>query len=102
MDKIKLLLKYSNPNTAQENAFKYYGNHAIIFISTRKSRKYMIMDIKNNKWVHFGKFGIKDFTVTKNEADRQHHLKLTINVKGDWHKNNYSANQLNRLILYSK
>jgi hypothetical protein len=102
MDKIKILLKYSNPEEAQKQAFKKYGRDAVLFVSTRTPKKYMIRDKKNNKWVHFGQMGFSDFTKTKNEEKRQNFMKRTGNIKGNWRDNPFSPNNLSRELLWSK
>lgn len=101
MDKLKLLLQYSEPEEAQEQAFKKYGKDAVLFISTRKNKKYMIIDKNNNKWVHFGQMGFSDFTKTKNEAKRQNFMKRTGSIKGNWRDNKYSPNNLSRCLLWN-
>ena len=101
MDKLKILLKYSNPEEAQATAFKKYGKDALLYVSSRKSRKYMIRDKLNNKWVHFGQMGFSDFTKHKNEQRRQLFLKRTAHIKGDWRDNKYSPNNLSRKILWN-
>jgi len=102
MNKLKILLNYSSPEEAQEQAFKKYGKDAVLFVSTRKNKKYMIIDKNNNKWVHFGSLEPphKDFTKHHNEARRQNFLKRTINIRGNWRDNPYSSNNLSRRILW--
>lgn len=102
MDKLKELLKYSDPNKAQKNAYKYLGKNAVLFVSTRKPKKYMIKDKKNNKWAHFGQMGFEDYTKHKDEARRQNYLKRTGSIKGNWMDNPYSSNNLSREILWRK
>lgn len=103
MDKLKILLKYSNPEIAQQNAIKYLGKDALLYISTRKNKKYMIRD-KNNKFIHFGSIEppYEDFTKHRNEARRQNYLKRTVNIRGNWADNPYSSNNLSREILWSR
>lgn len=103
MDKLKELLKYSNPEEAQEQAFKIYGKNALLYISTRKGKKYMILNPNTGKMVHFGHIlpPYEDFTYHKNEQRRQNYLKRTAHIKGDWAKNKYSANMLSRKILWN-
>jgi len=104
MDKLKELLKYSNPQEAQEQAFKKYGKDAMLYISTRTPKKYMIRDKKNNKWVHFGSLEPphEDFTKHHNEARRQNFMKRTGSIRGNWRDNPYSPNNLSRNILWSR
>lgn len=100
-DKYKQLLKISNPDEANKNAKKYYKND--IYISTRKNKKYMILNPKNNKWIHFGSFSppMEDFLYHKNEERRRKYLKRAMNIKGDWKNNEYSPNMLSIIILWN-
>ena len=79
MDKLKELLKYSNPQEAQEQAFKKYGKDAMLYISTRTPKKYMIRDKKNNKLFHFGSLKLhnEDFTKHYNKAIKNKFMKIT-------------------------
>jgi len=47
------LKKYSNFQTVNKKANKLYNRD--VFLSTRKDKKYMIMN-DNNKWVHYETF----------------------------------------------
>lgn len=104
MDKLKELLKYSNPKIAQKNAFKKYGRDALLYISSRKNKKYMIKDPNTGHFIHFGSIEppYEDFTKHGNEARRQNYLKRTINIRGNWRDNPYSPNNLSREIIWSK
>jgi len=62
---------FSNPKIVFKNARKLYGNNIMIQLSTRKNKKYMIYDKDNNKWVHFGFFGMEDYTKHKNDIRKQ-------------------------------
>jgi hypothetical protein len=97
------LLKYSDPIKAQNNAYKYYGKDALLYFSTRKDKKYMILNPNTGKMVHFGtlKPPYEDFTKHHNEARRQNFLKRTSSIRGNWRKNEYSANMLSRRILWN-
>jgi len=97
----KKILKYSNPKIAQMKAYKYLGKKAILYPSTKKEKKYMICDRKQNKWVHFGQIPYEDFTKHKNTKRRKNYLTRTLRIKGDWKKNPYSANNLSRNILWN-
>lgn len=95
------ILKYSNPLKAQENAIKYLGKDALLYLSKRKDKKYMIQD-PNGKWVHFGQLSppYSDFTRHQNEQRRQHYLKRSNLIKGNWRNNKFSPNNLSRNILW--
>jgi hypothetical protein len=101
-EKLKELLKYSDPELAQKNAIKYLGKDALLYLSSRKNKKYMIRDKNNNKWVHFGTLDppYEDFTKHHNEARRQHFLKRTSSIRGNWRENPYSPNNLSRILLW--
>jgi hypothetical protein len=96
------LLKYSDPIKAQNNAYKYYGNDALLYISTRKDKKYMILNPNTGKMVYFGQLSppYSDFTKHQNEQRRQHYLKRSNLIKGNWRENEYSPNNLSRNILW--
>ena len=70
------LLKFSNPKIAQEQAFKKIGKDAILYPSTNQKKKYMILDPKTKKWVHFGSFNppMEDYTKHKDEERRNKFL----------------------------
>lgn len=55
------LLKYSNPKIAQANAYKYLGKDALLYRSSRKDKKYMVINPEGKK-VHFGQMFYEDFT----------------------------------------
>jgi hypothetical protein len=45
--------KVSNPDKVKVNLEKYYGKDVEIYLSTRKGKKYMIVN-KEGKKIHFG------------------------------------------------
>ena len=94
------LYLYSNPNKAQIKAYKYLGNDAVLYSSNRKDKKYMIYDPINNKIIHFGQMGYKDFTKSNNLEKRTNYLKRSSKIKGDWINNKYSPNNLSINILW--
>lgn len=65
------IFKYSNPIEVYRKAMRKYGNDVIIHLSNRKDKKYMIYDVDNNNWVHFGQMGYEDYTLHKDEFRRQ-------------------------------
>jgi len=81
-----------------KNAKSYLGN-VIILPSTRKNKKFMIMN-PNNKYVHFGDKRYEDFTQHKNKDRQQNYLKRSSNIKGNWKNNKYSPNNLSMNILW--
>jgi hypothetical protein len=101
-EKLKELLKYSDPEDAQKNAIKYLGKDALLYLSTRKNKKYSILNPNTGKMVHFGQMEFSDFTKHRNEARRQNFLRRTAHIKGNWKDNPYSSNNLSRELLWSR
>ncbi len=101
------LSDYSDFETVLSGAKYYYGEDVILKKSTRKTKKYMIFDPNNNKFVHFGAMGYLDFTKyvqlydleTANEH-RTKYLRRAYLNKGDWKTNRYSANYLSMFLLW--
>jgi hypothetical protein len=100
MDKRTEIFKYSNPLKAQENAIKYLGKDALLYLSTKKDKKYMIKNPYTGHWVHFGQMGYEDFLKHGSQARRQFYLKRSGHIRGNWRDNPYSANNLSREILW--
>lgn len=86
-------------NQILKNAKSYLGNDVIILPSTRKNKKFMIMN-PDNKYVHFGDKRYEDFTQHKNKDRKQNYLKRSSNIKGNWKNNKYSPNNLSMNILW--
>ncbi len=100
-EKIKQLLRISNPKKVIENAQQYFNDPNIkVYLSTRKKSKYAIYDPINKKLVHFGQMGFEDYTKHKNIHRRENYLKRTANIKGNWKDDKYSRNNLSRAILW--
>lgn len=66
---------YSDPKQVLKQAKKYLGKDVIIQQSTRKDKKYMVLNPQTNKWVHFGQMGYSDYTKHKDQA-RKHRFRL--------------------------
>lgn len=64
--KYQELLNYSNPETVLKLAQKYYGDDVYITVSTRKDKKYMLLNPNTNKFIHFGLLPYEDYTYHKN------------------------------------
>ena len=98
---------YSDYKTVLSRAKQYYGENVKLFQSTRKTKKYMIFDRYNNKFVHFGQMGYLDYTKyvqlynleTANEH-RIRYLKRALSIRGKWINNPYSPNFLSILLLW--
>ena len=99
MDKGKDILQFSNPNIVAKKAYKYFGEHIPIYISTKKDKKYMVKD-PNDKWVHFGQMGAEDHTKHQDEKRRHSYLRRSTNIRGNWKDNPYSPNNLSINILW--
>jgi hypothetical protein len=71
----KDILKYSNPKIVYMKAYDLFGDDIDIEISTRNNKKYMIRgNFSNWKWIHFGNYGMLDYTKHKNEKRRNNFL----------------------------
>jgi hypothetical protein len=69
--------------------------------STRKNKKYMIMNDKN-KLVHFGDLRYEDYT-KHHDGDRlNRYLSRATKIKGKWRKDKYSPNNLAINLLWNK
>ena len=102
-DKYIELLKYSNPDKVLKNAKKIYGKDIKLSISTRKNKKYMIYDDRNNKWIHFGSFNppMEDYTYHNDQKRQLNYLSRATKIKGNWKSNPYSPNNLSIKLLWS-
>jgi hypothetical protein len=90
------IYKYSNPQTVYKNAKNIFGN-VNIKISTRKNKKYMLFNPKENKWIHFGQWGMEDFT--KHLDKKRRDLFLIRNWK--WQDNDiYTPSFLSYYLLW--
>ena len=101
-----MLTDVSNPEMVYKRAKKLYGDNIIIKESTRKDKKYMILD-NNKKYIHFGSINHLDYTkylelygldIANNHKER--YLKRALNIKGNWKNNIYSPNNLSIHLLW--
>jgi len=60
---------YSNPEEVRRMADKYLGKDVELYLSTRKNKKYMVQN-PNGEWIHFGFYGMQDFTKHKDPRRR--------------------------------
>jgi len=95
----KQIRLYSNPTEVYKLAKKYLGKTAKIKLSTRKTKKYMVIKPDGNV-VHFGQMGYEDYTKHKNKTRRKNYLTRSGKIKGNWKKDKYSANNLARNLLW--
>ena len=93
------LFKFSNPFQAQRQAHKYLGKRAVLYRSTNKHKKYMILD-PNERIVHFGQMGYEDYTKHLDKQRRKNYLTRSRNILGDWKDNKYSPNNLSIHVLW--
>jgi hypothetical protein len=93
--------EYSNPTKVFRKAREYLGNNVDIRLSTNPEKKYMVLNPKTNKWVHFGQMGAEDFTKHLSLTRRSNYLTRSAAIKGDWKKDKYSANMLSRHLLWA-
>lgn len=103
MDIKKDIIKsYSNKKIAQKNLDKYLGYYNPLLISTRKDKKYMVLDDINNKYIHFGAFNppMEDFTKHKDKKRQQRYLKRATKIKGKWKEDIFSPNNLSIHVLW--
>lgn len=99
-EKIQEFRNYSNFQKAQENAYSYLGEDAILFFSPIKDKKYRIYNPNTDKWIDFGQMGYQDFTLHNDENRRQRYLARATKIKGNWRDNPYSPNNLSINILW--
>ncbi len=100
-------MNLSDFDTVLSRAKHYYGEDVILKKSTRKTKKYMIFDPHNNKFIHFGQMGYSDHIKYKRlfnqeiaNEHRSRYLKRALKIKGDWKNNPYSPNYLSLLLLW--
>ena len=54
----------------------------------------------DGRHVHFGQMGYEDYTKHNNKTRRKNYLRRTANMRGNWKKDKYSANNLARNLLW--
>ena len=68
--------------------------------STRKNKKYMIMN-DDNKYIHFGDSRYEDFTKHQDLERLKNYLSRATKIKGNWRNNKYSPNNLAINLLWN-
>ena len=96
----KKLRRYSDPNVAQNMAYRFLGKTAKLYPARNSVKKYSIFDPHNKKWVNFGQIGYQDYTKHRDRRRRKNYLTRSKSIRGDWKKNRFSANNLSRNILW--
>ena len=94
------LNEYTNSKIAKKNAVKYLGKNVVLKPSTKKDKKFMVLNPDTNKFIHFGQLGFEDFTKHQDTKRQTSYLNRTANMRGDWKDDKYSANNLAREILW--
>lgn len=64
------ILIYSNPMLVIQKARRLFNNDIQIKLSTRKNKKYMLLNPETEKWTHFGEMGYEDYTKHKDNERR--------------------------------
>jgi GTPase Era involved in 16S rRNA processing len=99
-DKLKELMKISNPAKVLKNAIEYFNNPNVkIYVSSKKDKKYMIIGL-NGKAVHFGQIGYEDYTKHNDPVRRANYLARATKIKGNWKDDPYSPNSLSINLLW--
>ena len=89
--------KVSNPDKVKKNLEKYYGKDVEIYLSTRKGKKYMVVN-KEGKKVHFGDVNYADYSKHL-DKDRQ---KSFFNRNHKWKDSKpYTASHLSYYLLWN-
>ena len=68
--------------------------------STRKNKKYMILN-DDNKYIHFGDKRYQDFTKHNDLERRKRYIDRATKIKGNWKKDKYSPNNLAINLLWN-
>jgi hypothetical protein len=66
-----MIEKYSTPYKVFAKARQMFGPDVQIKLSTRQSKKYMILNPQTEKWIHFGEMGYEDYTKHENLMRRE-------------------------------
>lgn len=101
-DKLGLLLTISNPKEVIKKAKEYLGDDIVLFISSNKNKKYMVLNPETDKMVHFGSFfpPMEDYTFHNDNYRRNRYLARATKIKGNWKDNKYSPNNLSINLLW--
>ena len=94
------LTLFSNISEVKRKAKQYLGKDTVVKPSTRKDKKFMVLNPKTNKYSHFGQIGYEDFTKHKDIERRNNYLNRATKIKGNWKKDKYSPNNLSIHILW--
>ncbi len=91
---------YSDPKIVFQRALDYGIPAGNIRISTRKGKKYDVLNQATGKWIPFGALGYEDFTKHQDPERRRRDLARATKIKGSWLNNPYSPNSLSISLLW--
>ena len=60
MPSLQEVNKYSNYDKAKRQTRKFLGKNAKLFLSTRKNKKFMVIEPETGHKIHFGQMGYQD------------------------------------------
>jgi hypothetical protein len=100
-DRLKQLLEVSNPRQVIIKAIDYFKDPNIkVHLSTKKNKKYMILNHNTNKYISFGDIRYEDYTKHKDETKKAAYLARASNINGNWIFDKYSPNNLALHLLW--
>ena len=74
MPSLQEVNKYSNYTKAKRQTIKFLGKKAKLFLSTRKNKKFMVIDPDTGHKIHFGQMGYEDYLKHNNKTRRHNFL----------------------------
>jgi hypothetical protein len=74
MPSLQEVNKYSNYDKAKRQTSKFLGKNAKLYLSTRKNKKFMVIDPETGHKIHFGLLGYQDYLKHKNKTRRHNFL----------------------------
>jgi len=91
--------QFTNPTIVRKqfNKFGYKSDGSELKESTRKGKKWMVLDPNTKKWVHFGALGYEDYTVHKDENRRKKYWSRMQRFKTAY---KYSPGYLSLVLLW--
>lgn len=100
--KYKAVQKISDIEKAQRRATEIYRKFGTLYLSTNKTKKFMIYDPIKKKMVHFGSYKppMEDYLKHGDEKRRESFIRRMMGTKGDWKKNPFSPVNLSLFILW--
>ena len=91
--------QYTNPIIVRKNfnKFGYKSDGSELKQSTRKGKKWMVLDVNTGKYVHFGAMNYQDYTVHKDENRRKKYWSRMQRFKSAY---KYSPGYLSLVLLW--